>query len=66
MGLGPLDTKQGDMICVFYGCSIPFVLRKQKQGYILIAEPYIHGYMDGEVVEEVETGSLVSQDFAIH
>ncbi|KAI1475864.1 HET-domain-containing protein [Daldinia eschscholtzii] len=31
LGLTPDDTKQGDLICILYGCSVPVVLREFKK-----------------------------------
>lgn len=60
LGLAPLDTDRGDLICILYGCSVPVALRPRKseeevlmgerQSYTLIGECYLHGMMDGEAV----------------
>jgi hypothetical protein len=65
MGLGPLDMKEGDLICALFGSNIPFILREDDDEYILIGEAYIHGFMDGEAMAQVEAGVLVPQEFAI-
>ncbi|MCJ1251893.1 hypothetical protein MMC30_009131 [Trapelia coarctata] len=56
MGLAPLDTTEGDRICVILGCSVPFIVRPTVDGWILIGECYVHGLMDGEVMgmEDIE------------
>jgi hypothetical protein len=35
LGLAPDTAKVGDIVCVFYGCSVPVLIRKikGKQGY---------------------------------
>ena len=31
LGLASSDVKPGDLVCIFYGCSVPVVLRRQRQ-----------------------------------
>ncbi|KAL8765965.1 MAG: hypothetical protein Q9209_007112 [Squamulea sp. 1 TL-2023] len=50
MGWCPSNTKAGDRICILFGGQTPYVVRKEKQGYRLLGEAYIHGVMDGEVL----------------
>lgn len=55
--LVPIGTRQGDLICVFPGCSLPFVLRKTHSSYSnyayeLIGTSYVHGLMDGELLSD--------------
>jgi hypothetical protein len=52
VGLIPCHSKPGDVICILYGCVVPFVLRKNEVGYQLVGEAYVHGIMDGEFVEK--------------
>ncbi|KAH7356189.1 heterokaryon incompatibility protein-domain-containing protein [Pyrenochaeta sp. MPI-SDFR-AT-0127] len=60
-GLASRDVLAGDYVCVLFGCSVPVILRRQRQNplfmrgramsaqeYRFISECYIHGYMDGE------------------
>ncbi|KAH8590712.1 heterokaryon incompatibility protein-domain-containing protein [Bisporella sp. PMI_857] len=53
-GLAPTTAKEGDLICILFGCSVPVVLREIGNGtnhhYEFIGESYVHGVMDGEVV----------------
>ncbi|KAK5115392.1 hypothetical protein LTR85_009852 [Meristemomyces frigidus] len=32
LGLAPINSKKGDLICILYGCSVPVVLRKYVNG----------------------------------
>lgn len=55
VGLGPLGMRTGDVVCVLYGGSFPFVLREVQttalvDAYELVGEAYCHGIMDGEVL----------------
>jgi hypothetical protein len=40
VGLAPAETREGDKICVLLGCSVPVVLRKERDGYIFIGQWY--------------------------
>lgn len=51
-GIGPLDTRPEDMICILYGTAVPFVIRQcdSEQGYTLVGECYVNDLMRGDVV----------------
>ncbi|KAM6511880.1 hypothetical protein FALCPG4_016871 [Fusarium falciforme] len=51
-GVGPIDTRPGDMVCIIYGTAVPFVIRpcEGKQGYTLVGECYVQNLMHGEEV----------------
>jgi len=48
MGTGPPFAKKADVVCVFEGARVPFLLRKHEMGYFLVGEAFILGLMDGE------------------
>ncbi|KAJ9134175.1 HET-domain-containing protein [Coniochaeta hoffmannii] len=54
IGLGPRETKAGDVVVVFYGGSVPFVLRpdgaKGGPTWRVVGEGYCDGIMDREGV----------------
>jgi hypothetical protein len=57
VGLGPPRTQPRDIIAIFFGCSVPVILRpdgrkSSPQQYKFIGEAYIYGKMDGEVMFE--------------
>jgi hypothetical protein len=58
IGMAPCRVEKGDQICVLLGCSIPMILRKRtgREFYEVIGECYLHGYMNGEIMKEVEGG----------
>ena len=53
MGLLPRGTQIGDQVCVFKGGPLPFVVRRRldRDEYLLIGECYIHGIMNGEILQ---------------
>lgn len=62
MVVAPPFTKEGDLICLFMGAQVPFVLRPisdsageisgGKQCYALVGECYVHGMMDGDGLKQ--------------
>ncbi|KAE9379705.1 hypothetical protein N431DRAFT_398153 [Stipitochalara longipes BDJ] len=55
LGLAPMAAQVGDIICILCGCTVPVVLRRQKDidGIVyfqLVGECYVHRIMDGEAV----------------
>jgi len=62
MVVAPPGTKEGDMICVFMGAQVPFLLRpiskihvgeaSEEKCYALVGECYVHGLMDGEGLKQ--------------
>ncbi|RBQ73497.1 hypothetical protein FVER14953_03371 [Fusarium verticillioides] len=55
LGMGPMEGKSGDVVAVFCGGRIPFVLRpveglSELGKFVYIGEAYCDGVMDGEVI----------------
>ena len=49
----------GDDCCIFFGAKVPFILTPVRDGHHkLIGECYIHGVMDGELVEGLDSGDV--------
>ncbi|KIW01409.1 uncharacterized protein PV09_07173 [Verruconis gallopava] len=52
IGLAPQATKRGDLLCIFLGATVPFILRETgEDAYLLIGEAYADGIMDGEFMK---------------
>ncbi|KAI1855896.1 hypothetical protein JX265_011979 [Neoarthrinium moseri] len=54
MGLVPMCSQVGDEVFLLGGASVPFVLRRRDPAwnkFILVGDCYIHGVMEGEVME---------------
>lgn len=53
IGIVPKQATVGDTAAVLLGCTMPLVLRRnQGSACVVIGECYIHGAMDGEVLQE--------------
>ena len=49
-GLAPPKAETDDVVCIFYGCSVPVLIRPADDGFTFIGECYVHGMMDGEAI----------------
>ncbi|KAM5350261.1 hypothetical protein ACJ41O_006766 [Fusarium nematophilum] len=52
-GLGPSNAREGDVVCVLYGCRLPIMLREDRETgadgqYTFIGPAYVDGAMGGE------------------
>lgn len=60
VGLAPADCKEGDVICVFLGSGVPYVLRPNVVGagesstFSFVGDCYLHGIMNSEVLDMLE------------
>lgn len=51
IGLGPKAAKEGDLICIVLGCSVPLVLRPTSSGHLqIVGSAYVDYLMDGSAV----------------
>jgi hypothetical protein len=54
LGVGPRFAEISDIICIFHGATVPFVLRPASDGrWTLLGEAYVDGIMDGQFMETV-------------
>jgi hypothetical protein len=56
MALVPRGATEGDLVTMFSGIEVPYLLRKipepsTRQQFQFVGECYVHGIMDGEVLE---------------
>jgi len=51
MGIGPIAAEEEDMICIFPGCNVPLLIRKENDYHVLVGECFVWGLMDGEAME---------------
>lgn len=52
IGIGREDIAQGDELHLIQGSDTPFILRKTDGHYELVCETYVHGIMDGDLVDD--------------
>jgi hypothetical protein len=55
-GLAPPQAEPGDKIAFFSGYAVPFILRREGNGYRIIGETHVQGLMNGEILEELLSG----------
>lgn len=51
-GWAPDQARPGDKLCILNGLAVPLILRAKDSGrFEIIGDAYVHGIMDGEVVD---------------
>jgi hypothetical protein len=65
MGLVPTGAMAGDEIFVMDGGQVFYVLRPKEASFIYIGECYLHGLMDGEVLERLKDGTAKVRDIRL-
>jgi hypothetical protein len=43
-------ARVGDAVAVFFGATVPYVLRQVQRGFLLVRDAYIHGAMYREAI----------------
>lgn len=66
IGLTEQGCVVGDIVCIFLGGPVPFVIRTQPGGtYHLHGEAYVHGVMDGEALQQLARTHETFEDMKI-
>jgi hypothetical protein len=69
LGLARGSVAPGDQVCILLGCSVPTILCQvpniEREEYALIGESYIHGMMDGEVIDKLDKGEYKLQKITL-
>jgi hypothetical protein len=51
LGWVPPSAQTGDKVCLFAGCSSPWIIKEGNNGdYVLVGDAYIHRIMYGEAM----------------
>ena len=67
IGVALNKARRGDLIVIALGSSVPFVLRPKERGdrYTFVGEAYVHGIMEGQAMEWLESGKCKVREFTI-
>jgi hypothetical protein len=59
-GLGLRPTREGDVVAVLFGCSVPVILRTSESSgeYRFVGQSYVRGCMHGQMIKERQNRSL--------
>jgi hypothetical protein len=58
-------ARPNDVVVILFGCSVPVLLRKDGQHFVLFGKAYIHGVMDGQAMDGLQRGLYASRDFVL-
>jgi hypothetical protein len=69
IGLAPYNAAPVDKIAVLFGGKVPYILRRNEPGslgssdatWTFLGDSYVHGIMDGEVIESLERGEVMKE-----
>ncbi|KAH6968214.1 heterokaryon incompatibility protein-domain-containing protein [Fusarium avenaceum] len=57
-----MGVQGGDLFCLVFGCKLPLVIRRVGQNYCVIGAGYLQGYMDGNILTELQTGQRAAEE----
>ncbi|CAJ0538608.1 Ff.00g066370.m01.CDS01 [Fusarium sp. VM40] len=66
MGVGPRCMEPKDKVCILFGGSTPYIIRPtshSEDSYLYLGPAYVHGIMDGEVIDAWEGQDLENNEF---
>jgi hypothetical protein len=69
IGLAPSNAAPGDKIAILFGGKVPYILRRNEPAssgtsdttWTFLGDSYVHGIMDGEVIESLERGEVMKE-----
>ena len=68
-GNGPVCTQPGDLVCAIFGSNVLLILRhterREGNGYQVVGDCYMHGFMEGQAVEMIEKRELSTKSFCL-
>jgi hypothetical protein len=69
LGLAPIGAREKDVVCIFYGCSVPVILREHTDTsghyFQFIGESYVHGMMDGQALSQAAPMHEKTEEFKL-
>ena len=70
LGVANYGAEVGDCVCVILGCNMPMIMREHRMRKVdgrveaqLHGAAYLHDYMQGKAIEELDTGQLTLETF---
>jgi len=66
MGLAPSETQDGDIVCIFLGAPVPFILREEQDHFNLAGECYVQGVMRGKVISSLGISDKTAEESGAH
>jgi hypothetical protein len=69
IGLAPATAAPGDKIAILFGGNVPYILRRNEHEssetseltWTFLGDSYVHGIMDGEVIDSRERGEVMAE-----
>jgi hypothetical protein len=65
LGVGPLEMRAGDKVCVLAYCESPVILRQSDANWIHVGTCFVLGLSDEEAYEMIDEGKLKVEEFLI-
>ncbi|PHH77787.1 hypothetical protein CDD82_3354 [Ophiocordyceps australis] len=74
IGLCPTGVREGDLVVVLFGGSVPYILREviktniepaKQVRYRFIGECYVKGKMDGSIIQDLQEKARIIQSFTL-
>jgi hypothetical protein len=72
VGLAPDACQVGDVVCVFQGAEVPYLLRQNidddvgtSTTFSFLGDCYVHGLMDSTIVDQFDNGVMQGREFII-
>jgi hypothetical protein len=67
IGMASCRVAKGDQVCILLGCNIPLVLRQRENEpyHEVIGECYLHGLMNGEIMNELDNRKFKIEEFIL-
>ena len=66
LGLGPYTMDKGDLCCIVFGASTPWILRPVSgDEYIFVGDTYLEGVMHSEAMKMLEEGKYSERWFTL-
>ena len=70
LGVANYGAQVGDYVCVILGCNMPMIMREHRMRKVdgrveaqLHGAAYLHEYMQGKAIEELDTGQLTLETY---